>query len=200
MLKNVVFDMGNVLARFDARAFCAGRVRDEADRKMVYDAVFASVPWAQIDRGVVSNADAVRAMCALLPERLHADAAWLVGHWYDHFAPDPAMEAFIGGLKRSGRFGIYLLSNAGTDFYSFAPRLGALRFFDGLLVSCDVHFLKPDKRIFDALCAKFSLRPEECFFVDDMFSNVEAALNLGFSGMVYRGDIGELSAALESAA
>jgi putative hydrolase of the HAD superfamily len=198
MIQNIVFDMGNVLAAFNASEFCAARIKDSADRELVYREVFTSVEWARIDRGVITNEQAVREICARLPERLHADADWLVNHWYDHFVPDPAMEAFVASLQARG-LGIYLLSNAGADFYTFAPKLTALRHFDGTLVSSDVHLLKPDRAIFDRLCRTFNLTPETCFFVDDMFSNVEAALNCGFSGMVYRGSVPELAKSLERA-
>jgi putative hydrolase of the HAD superfamily len=199
MIKNIVFDMGGVLAGFDAFAFCESRVADKSDCALLHREVFNSVPWARLDRGVLTNAEAVEAICARLPERLHADADWLVNHWYDHFKPDPVIEKFIGALKAKG-FHIYLLSNAGFDFYAFAPLLTVLRHFDGTLVSCDVHFLKPDRAIFDSLCGTFGLKPAECFFVDDMFSNVEAALHCGFFGMVYRGDVAELERALKKAA
>ena len=38
----------------------------------------------------------------------------------------------------------------------------------------------------------FSLKPEECFFIDDTPANIEAAGNLGMDGCVYYGDIEEL--------
>jgi putative hydrolase of the HAD superfamily len=108
------------------------------------------------------------------------------------------MESFIGTLKKKG-YGIYLLSNAGYDFYRFRPSLGALRFFDGELISAEVHLLKPDPQFFRALLKKYALTAEECFFVDDMAVNVETALYLGFSGMVYRGSVRELGLALQKA-
>jgi putative hydrolase of the HAD superfamily len=77
--------------------------------------------------------------------------------------------------------------------------LGALRYVDGELISAEVCFLKPDPRIFKALLKKYSLAAEECFFVDDMSANVEAALYLGFSGMVYRGSVRGLELALQKA-
>jgi putative hydrolase of the HAD superfamily len=198
MVKNIVFDMGGVLARFDAAAFCASRIANNADCALVYREVFNSVFWAQLDRGIITNEQALGGMQKKLPERLHKDTHWLVNHWYDHFKSDPAMEQFIAQLKQTEKK-IYLLSNAGKDFYTFAPALGALKYFDGLLVSCDVHLLKPDRAIFDALCEKFSIAPHESFFVDDMFLNVEAALRCGFMGMVYRGSINELQTALREA-
>ncbi|MDR1429432.1 MAG: HAD family phosphatase [Spirochaetaceae bacterium] len=198
MIKNIVFDMGNVLAKFDAALFCASRAENPRDAELLRSAVFSSVEWAQLDRGVISGEKAVKAMEERLPKRLRGQAAWLVEHWYDHFKPDRAMEKFIGGLKEKG-YGIYLLSNAGFDFYNFKPSLGALKYFDGGLISAEVHLLKPDKEIFLSLLKKYSLKSGECFFVDDMSANVEAALNLGFKGMVYTGRVRDLALALSRA-
>jgi putative hydrolase of the HAD superfamily len=198
MIKNIVFDMGNVLARFDAALFCASRAENLKDAGVLRREVFDSVEWARLDRGVITREDAARAIEKRLPKRLRPHAAWLLEHWYDHFKPVPAMERFAGILKKAG-YGIYLLSNAGYDFYRFRPSLGALQYFDGELISAEVHFLKPEPRIFKALLKKYSLAAEECFFVDDMSANVEAALYLGFSGMVYRGSVRGLELALQKA-
>ncbi|GHV95598.1 haloacid dehalogenase [Spirochaetia bacterium] len=198
MIKNIIFDMGNVLAGFDAAKFCASRIPNEKDAALLCREVFSSVEWARLDRGVTTNAEAAASIAERLPKRLHTEARWLIDHWYDHFKPDPAMEKCIARLKGLG-LGIYLLSNAGFDFYTFRESLKALRFFDGQLISAEVHLLKPDRQIFENLLKKFSLKAEQCFFVDDMNGNVEAALNLGFSGMVYRGKVKELEQTLQKA-
>ncbi|WP_041611595.1 HAD family hydrolase [Treponema primitia] len=198
MIKNIIFDMGNVLAKFDTARFCASRVRSRRDRKIMQREVFASIEWSRLDRGVITHEEAIASIQGRLPEKLWHYADWLVRHWYDHFEPDQTIERFIGALKKKG-YRIYLLSNAGFDFYKFKPSLGALRWFDGEIVSADVHLLKPDRQIFDALLNKYALKAEECFFVDDMSLNVEAALNIGFSGMIYRGCVRDLAAGLEKA-
>ena len=51
MIRNIVFDMGNVLLRFDPQLFIerAG-VEDEADRKLLQKELFRSLEWVQMDR------------------------------------------------------------------------------------------------------------------------------------------------------
>ena len=54
MIRNIVFDMGNVLIRFDPELFIDREgVTDPDDRKLILDELFNSVEWAQMDRGTL---------------------------------------------------------------------------------------------------------------------------------------------------
>ena len=61
-------------------------------------------------------------------------------------------------------------------------------FFDGVMVSSDVHLIKPDARIYELLCSTYDLKPEECVFIDDRPENVAAAERVGMKGIVVTGD------------
>lgn len=61
-------------------------------------------------------------------------------------------------------------------------------FFDGVMVSSDVHLIKPDTRIYELLCRTYDLKPQECIFIDDRPENVEAAERVGMKGIVFTGD------------
>ena len=63
-----------------------------------------------------------------------------------------------------------------------------MHFFDGVMVSSDVHLIKPDTRIYELLCETYDLNPEECVFIDDRPENVEAAKRVGMKGIVFEGD------------
>ena len=60
------------------------------------------------------------------------------------------------------------------------------------MVSCDVHVVKPDIRIYEHLLKTCGLKPEECFFIDDMEANVEGAKKAGIAGAVFRGNFEEM--------
>ena len=51
----------------------------------------------------------------------------------------------------------------------------------------DWKLLKPQPEIYELLLRQFGLKAEECFFADDLFINVEAALLVGMSGTIFRG-------------
>ena len=74
--------------------------------------VFRDREWVQLDRGTLTEEEALELICKRLPERLHGAAEELVcGWWKRPLLPVPGMAELIAGLKQAG-YGIYLLSNA----------------------------------------------------------------------------------------
>ena len=71
--------------------------------------------------------------------------------------------------------------------------------FDGKLVSADVRLLKPQHEIFELLFETFSLRPEECFFIDDNAANIDGAFAVGMPGAVFFRDFARLRRELRAA-
>lgn len=55
----------------------------------------------------------------------------------------------------------------------------------GIWVSCERGLIKPDRRAFEDMFHMFGLTPEECFFIDDSISNIDAGRLCGMDGLVY---------------
>lgn len=87
-------------------------------------------------------------------------------------------------LKKQG-FSLYYLSNFPLDiFEEIKTGYYFFRYFDGGVISSEVKFSKPDKRIYENLILKYSLIPEECLFIDDVEKNVNAAEETGMFGLI----------------
>jgi putative hydrolase of the HAD superfamily len=93
---------------------------------------------------------------------------------------------------KSNGFGVYVLSNAHKSFYRYFPRYFDLEFFDGVVVSADVHIVKPDVRIYEHLLSKFNLKAEECLFIDDRANNVDGAEKAGMQAVQFKNDFEEV--------
>lgn len=187
MIHNIVFDMGGVLINFDAQRYTARFVPDPADYELIHRELFRSVEWIRMDRGSITDEEAVACVCRRLPERLHQAVADILEHWHQDIPPLDGVYDLVEELKGKG-YGIYLLSNTCTRFHSFRKSIPALRFFDGEFISADCHLVKPEPGIYLRFLEQFSLRPEECVFIDDVPLNIEAAIRCGFYGLVYHGD------------
>lgn len=190
MIKNIVFDMGNVLLWFDRDRFLDAVGAEGEDRKILMNNVYLSVEWARMDRGSMTEAEAAASMCTHVPERLHEKVHMLVDQWDRPIYPVEGMAQLARDLKSAG-YGIYLLSNASYRQHEYWPRVPGSECFDGTLISADVKLMKPQREIYDLLCSKFSLKPEECVFIDDSAANIEGAEVAGMSGIVFHGEADE---------
>ena len=198
MIRNILFDMGNVLIYFDREVFMDRLGVSEEDKKLLMRKVFLSVEWVRMDRGSMVEADAVASCCTRLPERLHETAEKLIAMWDRPILPIPGMYELIEELKGKD-YGIYLLSNASLRQHEYWPRIEASRFFDGTLISADEGVIKPQPEIYRLILERFNLKAEECFFIDDVPANIEGALCCGIPGAVFYNDVAYLRRNLREA-
>lgn len=187
MIKNIVFDMGGVLINFDAERYTARFVPDAADRALIRRELFRSVEWIQMDRGSITDGEAVASVCARLPAHLHQAVRDILDNWHRDIPPLDGIYDLVKELKGKG-YGIYLLSNTCTRFHSFRENIPALKFFDGEFISADCHLVKPEPGIYRLFLEEFGLDGSECVFIDDVPLNVEGAVRCGIHGVVYHGD------------
>lgn len=192
MIKNIVFDMGNVLFAFKPSEYVRRLGYTGKDAEVLETEIFATPEWCAMDRGSLSPDQVVEILESRLPEHLRAAVAPLVCRWWEgDLMPIPGMGRLIEELKNNG-YSIYLLSNASRDIYKYFHRLPAAACFDGLLVSADWLMSKPQHEIYEKLYERFELVPNECFFVDDRIDNVEVAQLTGMHATVFRGDLSRL--------
>ena len=193
----VIFDMGGVLMDFDTRALTAAFTETAEDAALLHREVFEDTDWIAMDRGG-SEAASLKRMKERLPQRLHAPADRVIAHWDEYLIPNPEMNEIARELDGAG-VPLYLLSNTPDRFYRFRERIPAWPLMRGALLSFEEHLLKPDPEIYRRLFSRFGLSPGSCFFVDDSQANIEAARWCGMKVCLYRGDAGEVRAALRRA-
>ena len=199
MIRQVVFDMGNVLVHYRPQRFIQLAGAAEEDQPLLLREVFGSVEWIRMDRGSIGEEEAAAAMSARLPQRLHPAVRTLVDGWWKlELAPVEGMEALLRELKELD-LGVYLLSNATRRLCEYFDRIPGSQYFDGRIVSADWKLLKPQPEIYWTLLREYGLKPEECFFVDDLSVNIEGACHVGMTGAIFDGDMTRLRRALREA-
>ena len=198
MIKNIVFDMGQWLVDCDPEFFIEHYVTEPQDALLLRTELFCGSEWVEMDRGTMNEADLVEPVCARLPERLHFAVKELLLHWQDYMKVLHNLDPLAAELKENG-YSLYLLSNASVSIHNFTHKITALQYFNGTFFSADVKYIKPDPAIYRLFFEKFSLNPEECFFIDDRADNIEAGRKLGMEGFVYGGEAQPLREALRGA-
>ncbi len=87
-------------------------------------------------------------------------------------------------LKKHGK-GVYLLSNAQTDFTRpEIEMMGLTDYFDGIFISSEAGYKKPSKKFFDKLLKEFELDPKECLMMgNDEAADIEGAIAVGMDSL-----------------
>ncbi len=191
MIKNIIFDMGNVLIRYDINELISKAPAQY--RQVLKEEVFMSLDWVLMDKGEIETEAAKSNMKSRIPDKAHKWVDSFVDEWHDEIPPYPDMEKLVLELKEAD-YKIYLLSNASKRFHIFRENIAALKYFDGEFVSADWHLLKPDPAIYESFFKHFCIKAEESYFIDDNSLNILAANACGMVGFVYHGDINKLRA------
>ena len=198
MIQNILFDMGNVLIHFDRKVFLDRLDVTEEEKQQLLREVFLNVEWVQMDRGTLAEPEAEVQICRRLPEHLHPAVHSLVSLWDEPMLPVAGMAELVAELKQNG-YGIYLLSNASIRQHEYWPKIPGWQFFDGKVISADEKIMKPHPDYYRIALERFGLKPEECFFIDDVPANIEGALFCGISGAVFHKDVSLLRSQLRAA-
>lgn len=194
MYKNVIFDFGNVIGRFNPSYIVEQFCDDENDQTLLLAAAFRN--WEEVDEGKIEYDEYILSTLKMLPERLKTPAVNFFSYWHKYLPLNEEIVELINRLSKEEDVSLYLLSNASTHFSKSLDYFPFISKFAGTVVSADIKLSKPDKRIYRYLLDKYSLNASECFFVDDLPANIEAASECGIKGYVYDRNITKLQAML----
>jgi len=193
MIRNIIFDMGSVLIRFDRERFLDRHAAgcSAAERTLLVRETYLSREWIMQDRGTLTPAQTARIVCGRVPEKLHRAVEGLCCRWYEDIVPVEGMAGLVGELKGKG-YHIFLLSNAAVDVPDYWAKVPGSEYFDDICVSAFEGVIKPQPEIYERAIRKFGVDPAECVFIDDVTANIEAAYNAGMQGIVFHDDLAEL--------
>lgn len=179
MIKNIIFDLGNVLIKFQPKKFIKENV-DEKYREKFFEIVFCGQEWKDLDRGVLEYSEAIKIFSEKLPECTLAIKKLFDNYILDTLEPIEENIEILKKLKKD--YKLYILSNFHYPAFDYIfENWDFFKLFDGKVVSGHCKLMKPEKEIFEMICNKYSLVPSESLFIDDVKENIEAGQNFGMN-------------------
>ena len=178
MIKNLIFDVGNVLLeyRWHQMLLDYGLTKEEA--AVAGPSFFDHETWKELDLGNMPVEDVICLYEKQLPQYAGL-IRWFLTHLELMPIPRPDVWEKVHALKEKG-YKIYLLSNYNEDFFRVHTQGASfLKDIDGKVVSYEIHKIKPYPEIYQYLLDKYSLKPEESVFFDDRPENTQTAQELG---------------------
>lgn len=192
MIKNVVFDFGQVLVHFDPAYMARQYVTNEEDALLLEKVVFDRLYWDALDAGTISQEAVVEACRTRLPSHLWEVAEKLIWNWIYLIPPMEGMNEVVLHLKHTYGVKLFLLSNISLYFAEHACEFPILAEMDRCIFSSVCGYTKPSKEIFAYLCESCEIDPAQTLFVDDNAANVAAAEKMGIKTYHFDGNAAKL--------
>ena len=174
MIRNIVFDLGNVLLSWNPGDFLLQSGYGEETARLILRTVFRSQAWLSLDNGDITKEEAIDIIASesLLKrdqiESLFNLCAQIIFPLHDNIKLLPE-------LKKQG-FKLYYLSNYPLEFFNETKsKYDFFKYFDGGIISAEVNKSKPDPDIYRIFLERFRLDPFECLYIDDIDLNVRSA-------------------------
>lgn len=186
MIKNIIFDLGNVIIQNPNIDIVKKFFKEEKDAIVFNDYIFKSEFWKMMDLGKIANLE----IANIIKERKLVDVTnyeevenFMLNWFTKCKVNSKTME--IGKMLKKKGYNIYILSNMSkATFEYFSKKYEFFTMVDGAIVSAYEGIKKPDSKIFELLLERYSLNAEECLLIDDDDTNktLEVANFIGIKG------------------
>ena len=175
----LVFDIGGVLLDWNPRHLYRKLFRDASEMEVFLRDV-CSQAWNEKQDAGRSFSEATAELIQRHPEQAELIQAY-DDRWLEMICgPIEGTVTLFEQLHQNGH-DLFGLSNWSSEKYLVAKeQFPFLRKFKDVLVSGEVQLIKPNPKIFDLLLHRIDKLAEDCLFIDDSTTNIDAAGNLGF--------------------
>lgn len=197
MIKNIVFDIGNVLFGYDPVYILHQVLPDNQCHEDYLTHFIHSQLWQDLDRGTLDESSLVDLLVNKIPDpNLENNLQVIIENFIYHLHLINGSRDLFLTLKRI--YPIFLLSNFQAVPYSKLREMHPFLYqADGAVISAHHQLMKPEPEIYLKLLHKYKLNPEECVFIDDLTDNISAAKALGMEGIVFTSPESTESALIE---
>lgn len=196
MIKNIIFDFGGVLLDWNPRYLYKSYFNNDEEMEHFLEDI-CNGEWNIKQDAGRPFVEAVKELQAKFPE--YAEAIQMYDDDWEKMLKCELPESIdlLKELKTMG-YGIYGLTNWSAEKIGYAfANYSFFSLFDGIVVSGVEKVVKPDRKIYEILLERYSLKPGECVFIDDNQDNVDMAKVLGVNAIRFD-NIGNVKEHLET--
>ena len=182
MIKNIIFDVGEVLLGYRWKEMLMDYGLKESEAIRVGNLIFNDNLWTQLDMQSEPTESIIKKYELKYPDEAVV-IRWFIEHGELMQVKRYDVWDKVHTLKQAC-YKTYLLSNYSKDLFEKHTKDAVfLNDIDGMVVSYQIHKIKPDPDIYRYLLQKYSLKAEECIFFDDRNDNTVAAQKLGIQAV-----------------
>ncbi len=183
-IKNIVFDVGNVIVRWAPPEIVRLTFGDVASAEQLTNSIFQSEIWLNLNKGFILEAEAKSQYQATIGlSKLECERLF-------YYIKQTQLLIFgsvelLKRVKASG-YKVYALTDNVHEIVAHLKSTYSFwDLFDSATVSADLGLLKPQVEIYQALLTQNKIEASETVFIDDMLYNVKGAEAVGISAIQF---------------
>lgn len=183
MIKNIIFDLGNVIINYNQKKIINNFTEKEEEIKYIYDEIFHVPEWTLMDLGDITNDEAIEIINKRNEFKYEKLTQEFLHEWYKKQPINRDIVEIAKILKNNG-YNLFVLSNMANQTYEYFKNDEFFSLCTGIVISAHEHVKKPDEKVYRLLLDRYNLNAEECLFIDDDDSgkNYETANKIGIKG------------------
>ena len=183
MIKNIIFDLGNVIINYNQKKIINNFTEKEEEIKYIYDEIFHAPEWTLMDLGDITNDGAIEIINKRNEFKYEKLTQDFLHEWYKKQPINRDIVEIAKILKNNG-YNLFVLSNMANQTYEYFKNDEFFSLCTGIVISAHEHVKKPDEKVYRLLLNRYNLNAEECLFIDDDDSgkNYETANKIGIKG------------------
>lgn len=184
MIKNIIFDLMNVIIKKDCNIKTLMHFTNDVNKaEDLQKYIYKTEEWKLLDLGNISHEQAIKDMQRKAPKEYSELIKEVMNNRCQYFTINEGTVNIAKTLKEKG-YHIYVLSNMSEYAYTCFKDIDFFKLCDGIMISAYEHLVKPDEKIFTTLLDRYHLKSEECLFIDDDDTgrSLETANKLGILG------------------
>ena len=183
MIKNIIFDLGNVIINYNQKKIINNFTEKEEEIKYIYDEIFHAPEWTLMDLGDITNDEAIEIINKRNEFKYEKLTQEFLHEWHKKQPIHRDIVEIAKILKNNG-YNLFVLSNMANQTYEYFKNDEFFSLCTGIVISAHEHVKKPDEKVYRLLLDRYNLNAEECLFIDDDDSgkNYETANKIGIKG------------------
>ncbi len=183
MIKNIIFDLGNVIINYNQKKIINNFTQNEEEEKYIFDEIFNAPEWALMDLGDITNNEAIEIINKRNNFKYEVLTQNFLNEWYKQQPVNRDIVEIAKKLKNKG-YNLFVLSNMANQTYEYFKNDEFFLLCTGIVISAQEHVKKPEEKIYRLLLDRYGLNADECLFIDDDDSgkNYETANRIGIKG------------------
>lgn len=184
-VKNVVFDIGNVLVQWQPVYITDNSFPEESLPPLILKKIFQSPIWFDLNLGKITELEATK----LYSQELDIPADKLIRLLRKNLRSLMPIEGSVELLNDLHKLNIPLYSltdNSREMVELLKKKYSFFEKFIDVVVSNELGTAKPDERVYRYLLKKHNLIATETVFIDDILQNIDGAKKVGMLGINFK--------------